>query len=140
VSTDLAPRSSVLLQFTSHLVTNAYISGTRTILSPGHRSQKEDKTSGILLKGEKTKSGLMTFEYLLAKGINTVYSRFSHIFDGVRLNTETAAFQLCDIHDEMLKQLIESANEEDLRDECDVCRSLLSCLILRFTFLLIQGH
>ena len=46
--------------------------------------------------------------------------RFSHIFDGVRLNTETAAFQLCDIHDEMLKQMIESPNEEDLRDECDV--------------------
>ena len=48
-------------------------------------------------------------------------SRFSHIFDGVRLNTETAAFQLCDIHDVMLKQMIESAGEEDLRDECDVC-------------------
>ena len=47
-------------------------------------------------------------------------SRFSHIFDGVRLNTETAAFQLCDIHDQMLKQMIENANEADLRDECDV--------------------
>jgi len=52
-------------------------------------------------------------------------SRFSHIFDGVRLNTETAAFQLCDIHDETLKQMIESADEEDLRDECDVCELVL---------------
>ena len=47
--------------------------------------------------------------------------RFSHVFDGVRLSSETAAFQLCDIHDEMLKQMIESTDEEDLRDECDVC-------------------
>ena len=52
-------------------------------------------------------------------------SRFSHIFDGVRLNTETAAFQLCDIHDKMLKQMIESVQGEDLRDECDV-RELVS--------------
>jgi len=51
--------------------------------------------------------------------------RFSHIFDGARLNTETAAFQLCDIHDEMLKQMIESASEEDLREECDVCELVL---------------
>jgi len=51
--------------------------------------------------------------------------RFSHIFDGARLTTETAAFQLCDIHDEMLRQMIESANEEDLRDECDVCELVL---------------
>jgi len=66
--------------------------------------------------------------------------RFSHIFDGARLNTETAAFQLCDIHDEMLKQMIESANEEDLRDECDVCEPVLlfSCFCALNPF--DQGH
>ena len=42
----------------------------------------------------------------------------SHIFDGVTLTKETAAFQLCDIHDLMLKDMIES--EEDLRETCDV--------------------
>ena len=42
----------------------------------------------------------------------------SHIFDGVTLTKETAAFQLCDIHDPMLKDMIES--EEDLRETCDV--------------------
>ncbi|KAG9317214.1 RNA polymerase III transcription factor IIIC subunit-domain-containing protein [Chiua virens] len=43
--------------------------------------------------------------------------RKSHIFDGITLTKETAAFQLCDIHDLMLKDMIE--NEEDLRETCD---------------------
>jgi general transcription factor 3C polypeptide 5 (transcription factor C subunit 1) len=42
----------------------------------------------------------------------------SHIFDGVTLTSETAAFQLCDITDPMLKQMIEE--EEDVRDSCSV--------------------
>jgi len=41
----------------------------------------------------------------------------SHIFDGVTVTKETAAFQLCDIHDEMLKEMIE--DEEDLRETCN---------------------
>lgn len=45
-------------------------------------------------------------------------SRKSHIFDGVTLTKETAAFQLCDIHDPMLKEMIE--DEDDLREVCDV--------------------
>ncbi|KAI0734983.1 RNA polymerase III transcription factor IIIC subunit-domain-containing protein [Fomitopsis betulina] len=40
----------------------------------------------------------------------------SHIFDGVTVTKETAAFQLCDITDPMLKEMIE--DEEDLRDAC----------------------
>lgn len=47
-----------------------------------------------------------------------VVHRKSHIFDGVTVTKETAAFQLCDIYDPMLKELIES--EEDLREACDV--------------------
>ncbi|KAF8845693.1 hypothetical protein BDN67DRAFT_1006961 [Paxillus ammoniavirescens] len=43
--------------------------------------------------------------------------RKSHIFDGVAITRETAAFQLCDIHDSMLKEMIEE--EEDLREICD---------------------
>ena len=42
----------------------------------------------------------------------------SHIFDGVHLTTETAAFQLCDITDPMLKEMIEY--EDGVRDECNV--------------------
>ncbi len=42
----------------------------------------------------------------------------SHIFDGVTLTSETAAFQLCDITDPMLKQMIDE--EEDVRDSCNV--------------------
>ncbi|KIY49557.1 hypothetical protein FISHEDRAFT_41503 [Fistulina hepatica ATCC 64428] len=41
----------------------------------------------------------------------------SHIFDGRTVTKETAAFQLCDIEDPMLKEMIE--DEEDLRDTCD---------------------
>ncbi|KAF9263593.1 hypothetical protein L218DRAFT_927336 [Marasmius fiardii PR-910] len=43
--------------------------------------------------------------------------RNSHMFDGRTLTKETAAFQLCDISDPMLKGMIEST--EDLRETCD---------------------
>ncbi|KAF5393822.1 hypothetical protein D9757_000196 [Collybiopsis confluens] len=43
--------------------------------------------------------------------------RTSHIFDGLNLSKETAAFQLCDITDPMLKEMIE--NPDDVRDVCD---------------------
>ncbi|KAI0786417.1 RNA polymerase III transcription factor IIIC subunit-domain-containing protein [Abortiporus biennis] len=43
--------------------------------------------------------------------------RRTHIFDGETVTKETAAFQLCDIHDEMLKEMIE--DEEDLRETCN---------------------
>ena len=49
-------------------------------------------------------------------------SRSSHIFDGQTLTKETAAFQLCDITDPMLKNMIE--NLDGLRDVCDVRLSL----------------
>ncbi|PFH50545.1 hypothetical protein AMATHDRAFT_144829 [Amanita thiersii Skay4041] len=41
----------------------------------------------------------------------------SHIFDGKNLTKETAAFQLCDIEDEMLKEMIMDPNE--IREECN---------------------
>jgi general transcription factor 3C polypeptide 5 (transcription factor C subunit 1) len=44
----------------------------------------------------------------------------SHIFDGTTLSKETAAFQLCDIHDPMLKEMID--DDETLREVCDVSR------------------
>jgi len=43
--------------------------------------------------------------------------RRSHIFDGVALSSETAAFQLCDITDPMLKRMIEE--EDDIRESCN---------------------
>jgi len=43
--------------------------------------------------------------------------RRSHIFDGVTLSSETAAFQLCDITDPMLKRMIDE--EEDVRESCN---------------------
>ncbi|KAI5125023.1 hypothetical protein M0805_007447 [Coniferiporia weirii] len=41
----------------------------------------------------------------------------SHIFDGIHLTKETAAYQLCDIVDPMLKEMIE--DKENVRDECN---------------------
>ncbi|KAF8528978.1 RNA polymerase III transcription factor IIIC subunit-domain-containing protein [Hysterangium stoloniferum] len=41
--------------------------------------------------------------------------RRSHIFDGVSCSSETASFQLLDIHDQMLKKMIDS--EDQLRDK-----------------------
>ena len=44
-------------------------------------------------------------------------SRTSHTFDGVNLTKETAAFQLCDITDPMLKEMID--DPDNVRDVCD---------------------
>ncbi|KAJ3993157.1 RNA polymerase III transcription factor IIIC subunit-domain-containing protein [Lentinula boryana] len=41
----------------------------------------------------------------------------SHVFDGINLTKETAAFQLCDITDPMLKEMIE--DPDDVREACD---------------------
>lgn len=46
------------------------------------------------------------------------FGRKSHIFDGKSLTKETAAFQLCDIVDPMLKGMIDE--QDDLREEPDV--------------------
>ncbi|KAF6762779.1 RNA polymerase III transcription factor IIIC subunit-domain-containing protein [Ephemerocybe angulata] len=43
--------------------------------------------------------------------------RNSHIFDGKTVSKETAAFQLCDIEDPMLKEMIE--DPDALRETCD---------------------
>lgn len=45
----------------------------------------------------------------------------SHIFDGVTVTRDTAAFQLCDLHDPMLKEMVE--REEDLRETCNASGS-----------------
>ena len=45
--------------------------------------------------------------------------RRSHIFDGEEVTSETAAFQLCDITDPMLKEMIEADEEDSLRDACN---------------------
>lgn len=53
---------------------------------------------------------------IVEHGDQDVDRRESHIFNGRTITKETAAFQLCDIHDPMLKVMIE--NSEDLRDVC----------------------
>lgn len=63
-------------------------------------------------------------------GTKTCLERTAHIFDGVHLTQETAAFQLCDIHDPMLSAMINS--EEDIREVCDVCLSTF-CFISIYT-------
>ncbi|KAI0068897.1 hypothetical protein BV25DRAFT_1866793 [Artomyces pyxidatus] len=48
---------------------------------------------------------------------HTQDERKSHIFDGKTLSSETAAFQLCDITDPMLKEMIE--DEDEVRETCN---------------------
>ncbi|ETW84234.1 hypothetical protein HETIRDRAFT_123874 [Heterobasidion irregulare TC 32-1] len=77
-------------------------------------------------------------------------SRYSitstHIFDGVTVTTETAAFQLCDIEDALLKDMIE--DEEVVRDTCNErdgwytthqLERIKAVLRLKF-FSLLEGH
>ncbi|RPD61992.1 hypothetical protein L226DRAFT_463601 [Lentinus tigrinus ALCF2SS1-7] len=74
--------------------------------------------------------------------------RRSHIFDGETITSETAAFQLCDITDEMLKEMIEADDEDSLRDACNerdgwyttsALERIKSVLRLKF-FSLLEGH
>lgn len=74
--------------------------------------------------------------------------RRSHIFDGQTVTSETAAFQLCDITDLMLKEMIEADDEESLRDACNerdgwYTTHALECIktVLRHKFFsLLHGH
>ena len=68
--------------------------------------------------GKRIKSEL-SFALMLACCADVrVCPRQSHIFDGITISKETAAFQLCDIVDPTLKGMIDDAN--DLRDACHV--------------------
>ncbi|KZP24581.1 hypothetical protein FIBSPDRAFT_1042044 [Athelia psychrophila] len=79
-------------------------------------------------------------------GAGDVDRKTAHIFDGVRLTQETAAFQLCDIHDPMLREMIKS--EEDVREVCDEREGWYSTdayeqikVVLRHKFFsLLEGH
>jgi len=48
-----------------------------------------------------------------------------HIFDGKDLTKETAAFQLCDIEDLMLKKMIDDPN--NMQEECNASLPLPPC-------------
>ncbi|KAH8118324.1 RNA polymerase III transcription factor IIIC subunit-domain-containing protein [Phellopilus nigrolimitatus] len=70
----------------------------------------------------------------------------SHIFDGIHLTKETAAYQLCDIVDPMIKEMVE--DEAGVRDECNerdgwytthALESIKAVLRHKF-FSLLEGH
>jgi hypothetical protein len=109
----------------SELATNACISGTRTTQSYVRLSSAVVRTVPLrpaCLSNEVIKrligSSFPRLAYIVALALTVYICRTSHIFDGVTLTKETAAFQLCDILDPMLKEMIEDAN--DLRDVCNV--------------------
>ncbi|KAI0751283.1 RNA polymerase III transcription factor IIIC subunit-domain-containing protein [Daedaleopsis nitida] len=74
--------------------------------------------------------------------------RRSHIFDGETVTSDTAAFQLCDITDPMLKEMIDADDESSLRDVCHerdgwYTTHALACIktVLRHKFFsLLLGH
>ncbi|KAI0698905.1 RNA polymerase III transcription factor IIIC subunit-domain-containing protein [Cytidiella melzeri] len=70
----------------------------------------------------------------------------SHIFDGQTMSKETAAYQLCDLHDPRLKAMVDEA--DDLRDTCNerdgwyttqAFERIKAVLRLKF-FSLLSGH
>ncbi|KIY72961.1 hypothetical protein CYLTODRAFT_366742 [Cylindrobasidium torrendii FP15055 ss-10] len=72
--------------------------------------------------------------------------RMSHVFDGQTLSKETAAFQLVDIHDPMLKTMIE--DPAALRETCDerdgwyttYSYERIKAVLRHKFFSLLQGH
>ena len=71
-------------------------------------------------------------QYTFLPSFADILYRTSHVFDGQTLTKETAAFQLCDITDPMLKEMIESV--DDLRDTCDVSFRGFTLQALSLTF------
>ncbi|KAI0092586.1 RNA polymerase III transcription factor IIIC subunit-domain-containing protein [Irpex rosettiformis] len=78
--------------------------------------------------------------------VDSTEDKRSHIFDGQTMSKETAAYQLCDLHDLKLKEMVE--NEEDLRDTCNerdgwftthAFERIKAVLRLKF-FSLLSGH
>jgi hypothetical protein len=67
----------------------------------------------------------------LPHNVDHLPSSRAHLFDGVTPSKDTAAFQLCDITDPMLKRMIES--QDALREECNVRLSQVISVSTRLT-------
>ncbi|KAJ7228866.1 RNA polymerase III transcription factor IIIC subunit-domain-containing protein [Mycena pura] len=76
------------------------------------------KPSVMTRRQERTAANMDNWAVTIENGSERdVERRQSHLFDGKTLTKETASFQLCDIVDPMLKDMIEQ--EQELREECD---------------------
>jgi general transcription factor 3C polypeptide 5 (transcription factor C subunit 1) len=71
--------------------------------------------------GEQARDDRRSLPQCVVETVAKFLHNRSHIFDGVTLSSETAAFQLCDITDPMLKRMMDE--EEDVRESCNVAWS-----------------
>jgi hypothetical protein len=107
-----------------HAATSDSTSVTRTTRYPGHPLLRGDRIERMSIcisaisRPEKTESKSMFATTRGHRELISWLSRNSHIFDGKTVSKETAAFQLCDIVDPMLKEMIE--DPDALRETCDV--------------------
>ncbi|KAK7061544.1 RNA polymerase III transcription factor IIIC subunit-domain-containing protein [Favolaschia claudopus] len=76
------------------------------------------KPSVMSRRQERTAANMENWAAAIEDGSERdVERRKTHLFDGKTLTKETASFQLCDLIDPMLKEMIE--DDEELREECD---------------------
>ena len=102
-----------------YLATRGCTSATRATKCSDPPSRRADRTRGAMgrvLAKVGSIRGMHICPTICDSKLN--YTHRSHIFDGQTTHGETAAFQLCDLHDEFLRELVE--NEDDLREVCDV--------------------
>ncbi|KAI0320629.1 RNA polymerase III transcription factor IIIC subunit-domain-containing protein [Amylostereum chailletii] len=92
----------------------------------------------VVARRQESRYAVSTQNRSLAKP--SADERRSHIFDGVTVTSETAAFQLCDITDPMLKDMIEDDQEE--RDGWYTTHALEQIkIVLRHKFFsLLEGY
>jgi len=132
VSNEPVTHVSIYLISYTDAATNDYTSATQIIplldhpLSLGAKVAEMDPHRVVLtMKGAKMRLiGSLCRPCILSLQTGTTANcrlacfRISHIFNGVNITKETASFQLCDLHDPMLMNMIKE--EDDLRDVCNV--------------------
>ncbi|KAJ7095191.1 RNA polymerase III transcription factor IIIC subunit-domain-containing protein [Mycena belliarum] len=76
------------------------------------------KPSVMTRRQDRTEANMGNWAVTIEDGSQRdIERRKAHIFDGKTLTKETASFQLCDLVDPMLKEMID--DDQELREECD---------------------
>ncbi|KAJ7699882.1 RNA polymerase III transcription factor IIIC subunit-domain-containing protein [Mycena rosella] len=99
------PRKDPIARFYQRLY---FRNANHPILKPSVMTRRQDRAAA------NTHNWAVTIEDGSERDIDR---RKSHLFDGKTLTKETASFQLCDLVDPMLKEMID--DDQELREECD---------------------
>ncbi|KDQ20732.1 hypothetical protein BOTBODRAFT_317063 [Botryobasidium botryosum FD-172 SS1] len=118
----------------------------RRSAAQGGAGPSEGSTQGESQQQPETEPPMFLPERFCAAACYQCYYRDSHIFDGVHALRDVAGWQLCDIHDPLLKQLIE--DDSELREEChemdgwytEVCMERIRAILRRKYFGVLDGQ